>query len=225
MMRRNLAGFFLGVCLLYAGGVMAQARPAEQSPPPRPTTLPERPSTAPVLPAEVVAPEAAQQPPAPAQTPHPPMKMRQPMPPPGLGKWWKSSEVVNELQLTQEQINQLEKAFIDHRLKLINLQATLEVGEIKLEALLEEDRPDEARVVAQIDQVTSARGSLEKENAMMMLGVRRVLSIEQWKKLQEIQQSHFRMAPTPGSRKMMPRGPGHETPAPTPPQRPPESEG
>ena len=86
---------------------------------------------------------------------------------------------------------------------------------------MEADEPDPAKVSAQIDQVTQARGNLEKENAMMMLGVRRVLSIEQWKQLQEIQQSHFKGSYAPMPRKMLPGGPGEKMPAPKPP-RPPE---
>ena len=53
---------------------------------------------------------------------------------------------------------------------------------------------------AQIDQVLAARGRLEKTNAMMMLAIRRALSVEQWKKLQSFQQErerefHRMMAP------------------------------
>ncbi len=38
----------------------------------------------------------------------------------------------------------------------------------------------------------AARGRLEKTNAMMMLAIRRALSVEQWKKLQSFQQERER---------------------------------
>jgi len=49
---------------------------------------------------------------------------------------------------------------------------------------MEADQPDEARIVAQIDKVAQARAELEKANARMLLGIRRVLTPDQWKKLQ-----------------------------------------
>lgn len=151
---------------------------------------------------------------------------RQPMPqppnPPDLGKWWKNSDIVQDLQLTDAQISQIEVTFLDHRLKLIDLKADVERNEARLQPLIEADRPDEAKVGAQIDLLLAARGKLEKENAMMMLAIRRVLSVEQWKKLEAIQQGRMRM------NYMRPGGPSQPKmrqpmPAPaTPPSRPPD---
>ncbi len=131
--------------------------------------------------------------------------------PADLGKWWKNSEIVRELQLSEAQSNQIEQTFLEQRLKLIDLHAELEKQEARLQPLIEADQPDEAKVSAQIDQVLAARGRLEKANAMMMLAIRRVLTAEQWKKLQAIQQERERMqqrmmAPPP----MPPRPPGND---------------
>jgi len=131
-----------------------------------------------------------------------------PMPPPALGKWWKNSDVVKELQLTDAQIKQIEQTFLDFRLKLIDLRADVERQELRLQPLIEADRPDEQQVGTQVDAVLSARARLEKTNTMMMLAIRRSLSVEQWKKLQAIQQkregpffTHFDMpVPPPGAR-------------------------
>lgn len=146
----------------------------------------------------------AQMPPAhtPAPAPHPPRH--------DLGKWWKNSEIVKELQLNEAQITEIEQKFLDHRLKLIDLRAELERQETRLQPLIEADQPDEAKVGAQIDMVLAARGKLEKANAMMMLSIRRVVSVEQWKKLQAIQES-----------REGPHGPGFG-PSPPRPPRPPE---
>ncbi len=154
----------------------------------------------------------AQMPPG---APHPPG--------PDLGKWWKNSETVRELGLSEAQINQIEQTFLEQRLKLIDLHAELEKQEARLQPLIEADQPDEAKVSAQIDQVLAARGRLEKANAMMMLAIRRVLTVEQWKKLQAIQHErenmHWRMMGAP----FAPGIPG-VPPAPTPPPRPPQNE-
>ena len=134
--------------------------------------------------------------PAPAPPPH--GFPRQPGPPgPDLGKWWKNSEIVRELALSETQVGQIEQTFFEQRLKLIDLKADLEKQETRLQPLVEADQPDEAKVSAQIDQVLAARGRLEKANAMMMFSIRRVLTVEQWKKLQEIKERREHSFPRP----------------------------
>ena len=104
-----------------------------------------------------------------------------------FGAWWKNSEVVKELQLTDAQVKQIEQTFLDYRLKLIDLRADVERQETKLQPLLEADQPNEQQVSSQVDAVVAARGRLEKTNTLMMLAIRRVLSVDQWKKLQSIE--------------------------------------
>lgn len=106
----------------------------------------------------------------------------------GLGAWWKNSDIVKEIGLTDSQASQIEQTFVAHRLKFIDLQADLEKQEVQLQPLIDADQPDEAQVSAQLDQVLAARGRLEKETAMVMLAIRRTLNVDQWKKLQAIQQ-------------------------------------
>lgn len=138
-----------------------------------------------------------------------------PRPPRDLGRWWKDTQIAQELGLTSAQVNQIEEKFQEHRLKLIDLHADLERQEAKLQPLIEADQPDEAKVGPQIDQVVGARGKLEKANVMMMLSIRRVLSVEQWKKLEAIQHEHHRRlempAPPPGEGMMRPPKPPDDT--------------
>lgn len=139
------------------------------------------------------------------------------MPPgPDLGMWWKHSEILRELQLTPAQTSQIEQTFLEQRLKLIDLHAELEKEETRLQPLVEADQLDEAKVSAQIDKVLAARGRLEKAHTMLMLSIRRVLTVEQWRKLQAIQQEHMRMH---HSLMGQPVGP---PPVGTPPPPPPE---
>ena len=104
-----------------------------------------------------------------------------------FGAWWKNSDVVKELQLTDAQVKQIEQTFLDYRLKLIDLRADVERQETKLQPLLEADQPNEQQVNSQVDAVVAARGKLEKTSTMMMLAIRRVLTVDQWKKLQTIE--------------------------------------
>jgi Spy/CpxP family protein refolding chaperone len=157
-----------------------------------------------------------------AQGPEPAVAPAPPMPPRhDLGKWWKNSEVVQKLQLSEAQVNQLEQNFLDHRLKLIDLRADVERQEARLQPLIEADQIDEAKTVAQIDAVLAARAKLEKQNTMLMLSIRRVLSVEQWKKLQSLHHERERVF----ERRLQPGEPGpmhRRMPEPPPAPRPPE---
>jgi Spy/CpxP family protein refolding chaperone len=120
--------------------------------------------------------------------PPPPARMMGP----GPGAWWKDSEIVRKLGLSEAQVGRIEQTFLEYRLRLVDLRADLEKQELSLQPLLDADRPDEAKVAAQIDLITTARGKLEKENALMLLAIRRVLSTDQWKQLQGLQQERAR---------------------------------
>src|SRR5437868_374482 len=106
------------------------------------------------------------------------------------GRWWKNADLVQQVGISDAQIQQMEKIFQDNRMKLIDLHASLEKQEAVLEPLTDADNPDEAQVTAQIDKVAAARGELEKAHAHMMFDIRRVLTPEQWKKLQTYNSQH-----------------------------------
>ena len=135
---------------------------------------------------------------------------------PELGAWWKNSEIVSQLQLSDAQIKQIEDPFLDFRLKLIDLHADVERQEAKLQPLVEADQPDEAKVSAQAELLVAARGKLEKANIMMMMAIRKVLTVAQWKKLQSIQQEHEQMRRRGFGRTEERPGAPHPPQAPTP---------
>ncbi|HTC94859.1 MAG TPA: Spy/CpxP family protein refolding chaperone [Terriglobales bacterium] len=143
----------------------------------------------------------------------PPMGMPMNGMPPG--KWWKNAEIVQQLQLSDEQLQRLEKIFQDHRLRLIDLHASLEKEEAMLEPLTEADNPDESQVDSQIDKVAMARAELEKANTRMLLDLRKALTPDQWKKLQSMP-PHFGPMPMHGQKQF-------ELPAPPPPPGKPQS--
>lgn len=100
------------------------------------------------------------------------------------GTWWRESRWVRDLTLTEEQQKKMDDVFRQNRIKLIDLSATLEKAELLLEPLVQNVKPgDEAKILAQIDEIANARAELEKTNARMLLGIREVLTQEQWDKL------------------------------------------
>jgi Spy/CpxP family protein refolding chaperone len=115
-----------------------------------------------------------------------------------MPRWWNNPDMVQKLGINSDQIKKMDDIFQAHRLKLIDLNANLQKAEFTLEPLISADQPDEAKIVAQIDRVAQARAELEKANARMLLGIRQVLTPEQWKKLQEEQPGPGRGSPGRG---------------------------
>jgi Spy/CpxP family protein refolding chaperone len=101
------------------------------------------------------------------------------------GAWWREATWVKSLALTPDQQKKMDDAFLQNRIRLIDLTAALEKEEVILEPLVENVRPaDEAKILAQIDKVADARAGLEKANARMLLAIRETLTQDQWTKLQ-----------------------------------------
>jgi Spy/CpxP family protein refolding chaperone len=144
------------------------------------------------------------------------------------GMWWRNPMVVQRLTLTPDQVKHMDGIFQESRLQLIDLRANVEKQEVMLEPLLSANPLDTAKAQLQIDKVADARADLEKANAKMLLGIRGVLTPDQWTKLS----THGRDAagqpsgpgqpagPTGGqgrTRGMRPAGPANSS-APAPPQ-------
>jgi len=111
------------------------------------------------------------------------------------GTWWRNPDMVQKLAINSDQQKKIEDIFQQQRLKLVDLDASLRKAEITLEPLMSSDSPDEANTLAQIDKVAQARAELEKANARFLFAIRRVLTSDQWKKLQE---SAHTQGPPPG---------------------------
>ena len=101
--------------------------------------------------------------------------------PPGM--WWKNPSIVQRLTLTPEQTKKMDDIFQAARIQLIDLHANVEKQNVLLEPMLSANPPDTAKALAQIDKVAQARADLEKADAKMLLGIRGVLTPDQWTKL------------------------------------------
>lgn len=97
--------------------------------------------------------------------------------------WWKNSDTVSKLGLNDNQVKQLDQTFVQHKMKLIDDTAAMQKADLNLHSLLDADSPDQTQVMAAVDQVLSARGTVERETTMMMLDMRKVLTVDQWKQL------------------------------------------
>ncbi|HWW96646.1 MAG TPA: Spy/CpxP family protein refolding chaperone [Edaphobacter sp.] len=102
--------------------------------------------------------------------------------PPGI--WWHNPDLVQKLTLTPDQQKRMDDILQQSRLQLIDLRANVEKQELLMEPMLAANPPDTNKILAQIDHTAQARAELEKANAKMLLGIRNVLTPDQWSKLQ-----------------------------------------
>jgi Spy/CpxP family protein refolding chaperone len=100
-----------------------------------------------------------------------------------FGMWWKNPEVATRIGLTADQQKQISDLFLQSRLQLIHLHATLQEEQLMLGPLMDATPFDEAKALAQIDKIADTRADLEKTNAKMLLNIRGVLNADQWTKL------------------------------------------
>ncbi len=94
------------------------------------------------------------------------------------------------LGLTADQQKRVSGMFLQSRLQLIHLHATLQEQQLMLEPLMNATPFDEAKAVAQINKIADTRAELEKTNAKMLLDFRAVLTAEQWTKLRDRRFAH-----------------------------------
>ena len=113
------------------------------------------------------------------------------------GTWWKNPDVITKLSLTAEQQKKMDDILHQNRIALIHLHASLDEEQLKLEPLLDSNPPDQVKSLAEISKIADLRADLEKANAKMLLGLRSVLTADQWTKLQEDRHPH-RTGPAEG---------------------------
>jgi protein CpxP len=120
------------------------------------------------------------------------------------GRWWDNPRLADRIGLTDDQKKKMDDIFQQSRLQLIDLNATVEKQEAIMQPLISADQPDESKILSQIDAIAQARAELEKSRARMLFGIRKVLTPDQWKKVQAmVREDHGPMGRDGG------RGPGN----------------
>lgn len=111
-------------------------------------------------------------------------------PPAGLfDPFWNDPAFTAELHLTDAQRKQLQDAALTQRLALIDGGADALKAFTRLSAILDADQLDDAAYQQQLDNLAGATGKIVKDLAEMVVSPRRVLTAEQWRKLQALQRA------------------------------------
>src|SRR5438046_6701687 len=61
-------------------------------------------------------------------------------------KWWKDSDVVKQINLTDSQAQQIEQGFYDHRLRIIDMMGESEKQEVQLQKLMDMEEHDKEEI-------------------------------------------------------------------------------
>ena len=109
------------------------------------------------------------------------------------GKWWKRPRIASELQLSGDQVDQLEKIFARVKPKLIDLRADLQKKQFAYDQAMSAEKSDRKEVEALIEAREQARSALQKELALMELDMKQVLRPDQREKLARMRENARQM--------------------------------
>ena len=104
------------------------------------------------------------------------------------GKWWENPRMVNHIGLTDEQQDQIREVVYQHARRMIDLKADVDKAGLDLAESVDQQEFDPAPVRAAYAAFQTARKKLENERFEMLLEVRKILTYEQWQKIEEIKQ-------------------------------------
>lgn len=97
--------------------------------------------------------------------------------------WWRDVALVEPLNLTNDQIAQLDKADRDQRDDINRLERDLPVAQRDFRNILQTQTPSAADITAAANRVRDLRNSLYDRQVQMLTAERLVLNDQQWAKL------------------------------------------
>jgi Spy/CpxP family protein refolding chaperone len=100
-----------------------------------------------------------------------------------VGRWWRMPRMSDELRLSEEQKNELDRLFAENRRRLIELKSAVDKEQFDLFDLFEKDLFDEAAVKQQFKKLETARARLSGERLDYLMQVRKILGFERFQKL------------------------------------------
>lgn len=99
-------------------------------------------------------------------------------------QWWQNDEISKKISLTKEQKNELETLYKGQRLSLLDLRTEQKKTMILFEDALDSEF-SEHEANEKLIRVLDAKRDLETERMKHLIKVRKVLSLDQFRKLKE----------------------------------------
>src|SRR5688572_14133874 len=108
-------------------------------------------------------------------------------------KWWTDEAVTRQIGLTAKQTKKIDDIFRGSMPELSKAKEELDRLERELSPLVDSSTDEELR--QRVDRVETARADLNKRRSVMLLRMRRVLTVEQRVKLESLQKERDRRGP------------------------------
>lgn len=102
-------------------------------------------------------------------------------------RWWHTPEYSRALNLTEDEIQRLDKLYETARIKMIEIRGKVEVERAKLRVLMEQKDFDRTAVMAQHRRQEEARTRLSEERFKFLLEIRELVGYDRFIKLLEVQ--------------------------------------
>ncbi len=99
------------------------------------------------------------------------------------GRWWRSPRVIKALNLTDGEIQRLEKAYRQSRRALIQKKSRVEREQFELQNLMENRKLDEKAIRAQNRKLEKARSDLADEKVGFVIQVRKIIGRDRFQRL------------------------------------------
>ena len=105
------------------------------------------------------------------------------------GRWWNSSRITKELNLTSGEKQRLEDAYRDSRRQLIKKKSRVEAEQFELENLMGQRKINEKAIRAQNRKLEKARSDLADEKFAFVIEVRKIIGHERFQRLVRLHRS------------------------------------
>ena len=124
------------------------------------------------------------------------------------GKWWQNEMLVQRLNLTSEQQEQIHSLVVEHARRMIDLTANVKRTELDLRELADSPSFDANQVRQAHSRFQQAKLKLDTERFELLLAIRQLLTTEQWQELNTMRKERAERRPNrfPNQRGQRPPG-------------------
>jgi Spy/CpxP family protein refolding chaperone len=99
------------------------------------------------------------------------------------GKWWYRPAIKDKLQLTLDQVERINKIWIEHRKRIIDTKGETEKTYLDLENLMDQPAVDEQEAYRLAERLGQLQAQRTEARIKMTIDIRQELTVEQFDKL------------------------------------------
>jgi hypothetical protein len=108
------------------------------------------------------------------------------------GKWWHDESIIDKLDLTGREKQELDRKYIDSRRKMIDLKSEIEKHRFELDLLLDTKDMDKEKIIKRYDSLEQVRKELSKERFEMLMEVRETIGADRFQELKSMHRNRHR---------------------------------